>query len=124
MRINNLISPMGIILILIFSFAVVSTPHELSFIGFAWAHLNEKYIENATINKAFIDKTVTSHYIIITDKGAYEIGKPLLDIFNNSRNANVNWAKIKEGRTYNLHSYGYRIDFLYVYPIVVDVQEI
>ena len=97
--------------------------------GMAWAHWNEQYIDVSVIGKHIDyskgDSGTQSHYVVVTDKGAFEVDTPLIDrIFNmGSRNADVNYAKIESGKSYTLHTYGYRIDILWVYPIVTDIKE-
>ncbi len=86
-------------------------------------HVNEGYT-NVTVQKKFVDFSgKTSHYLIVTDNGVFEIDRPLLDTFNQSRNPDVVYSQIVEGREYRIHYYGYRIDWLYDYPIVVGAQE-
>ena len=97
--------------------------------GMAWAHWNEQYIDINVIGKHIdyskSDSGTQSHYVVVTDKGAFEVDTPLIDrIFNmESRNADVNYAKIEPGKSYIFHTYGYRIDILWVYPIVTDIKE-
>ena len=97
--------------------------------GMAWAHWNEQYIGVNVIGKHIdyskSDSGTQSHYVVVTDKGAFEVDTPLIDrIFNmESRNADVNYAKIESGKSYTFHTYGYRIDILWVYPIVTDIKE-
>jgi hypothetical protein len=107
--------------------------------GMAWAHLNEQYVDARVIDKyvhitSFYCKygctTDRSHYDIYTNKGTFEIGIPSIDrIFNenifsmNQRNAKIIYDPIQKEKSYRLHSYGYRIDILNVYPIVTDVKE-
>ena len=97
--------------------------------GMAWAHLNENYVDASVIGK-HIDYSnegsgTTSHYVVVTDKGTFEIDTPLWDrIFNmDISNADVNYAKIETGKSYTFHTYGYRIDILWVYPIVTGVEK-
>lgn len=101
--------------------------------GMAWAHWNERYVSANVIDKHIDvstscdkgDCTTSSHYVVVTDKGAFEVDTPLIDrIFNmESRNADITYAKIQPGKSYVFHTYGYRIDVLWVYPIVTDVHE-
>lgn len=97
--------------------------------GMAWAHWNGNYIDASVIGK-HIDYSnsgsgTQSHYVVVTDKGAFEIDTPLWDrIFNmGTSNADVNYAKIEIGQSYTFHTYGYRIDILWIYPIVVGVEK-
>jgi hypothetical protein len=97
--------------------------------GMAWAHWNESYIDASVIGK-HIDYSnegsgTTSHYVVVTDKGVFEIDTPLWDrIFNmDTGNADVNYAKAEIGKSYVFHTYGYRIDILWVYPIVTGVEK-
>ncbi len=97
--------------------------------GMAWAHFNEGYTDVNVVGKHIdyskSDSGTQSHYVVVTDKGAFEVDTPLIDrIFNiENRNADVNYAKIEIGKTYTFHTYGYRIDILWVYPIVTGVKE-
>lgn len=97
--------------------------------GMAWAHWNEEYTDVKIVGKHIdyskTDSGTQSHYVVVTDKGAFEVDTPLIDrIFSmESRNADVNYAKIEAGKSYTLHTYGYRIDILWLYPIVTDVNE-
>ena len=101
--------------------------------GMAWAHWNETYTDVQVIGKHIdysktdsgTDSGTQSHYVVVTDKGVFEVDTPLIDrIFNmKSRNADVNYAKIDAGKSYTFHSYGYRMDILWLYPIVTDVKE-
>jgi hypothetical protein len=97
--------------------------------GMAWAHWNEGYTDVKVIGKHIdyskTDSGTQSHYVVVTDKGAFEVDTPLIDrIFNMaSRNADVNYAKIDAGKSYTFHTYGYRIDIIWVYPIITDVKE-
>ena len=38
-------------------------------------------------------------------------------------NADVNYAKIEVGKSYVFHTYGYRIDILWIYPIVTGIEK-
>lgn len=96
--------------------------------GMAWAHWNEEYIDVKVIGK-HIDYSKSnsgtqSYYIVSTDKGVFEIDTPLIDrLFNMEiANADMNYAKIEPGKSYRFHTYGYRIDILWVYPIVTGVD--
>lgn len=90
--------------------------------GFAGLHWNEGFTQ-ATIQKKMVDYSKDgSHYLLKTDKGMFEVDRPLLDSFNSDRNADIVFNSIEEGKTYTLHHYGYRIDVIYAYPIVVGVQ--
>lgn len=97
--------------------------------GMAWAHWNGRFTDVSVVGKHIdysnTDSGTQSHYVVVTDKGAFEVDTPLIDrIFNmESRNADVNYAKIDAGKSYTFHTYGYRIDILWVYPIVTDVKE-
>lgn len=84
-------------------------------------HAGGEYID-ALVEKKFVDvsKSQGSHYLLVTDKGMFEVDRPFIDTFNKSRNADVIYGKIVEGKKYRLHVYGYRIDWMYDYPIVVD----
>lgn len=93
-----------------------------------WAHWNEQYIDVKVIGK-HIDYSrsssdTQSYYIVATDKGVFEIDTPLIDrLFNmETANADMNYAKIETGKSYRFHTYGYRIDILWVYPIVTGVE--
>ncbi|MCX9010296.1 MAG: hypothetical protein OIN66_04150 [Candidatus Methanoperedens sp.] len=87
-------------------------------------HANEGYTDTV-IEKKFIDVSKEgSHYLLVTGKGTFEVDRPLLDTFNQSRNPDTVYSKIIEGKKYRLHHYGYRIDWLYEYPIVVDATKI
>jgi hypothetical protein len=87
-------------------------------------HANEGYTD-ALIEKKFIDVSREgSHYLLVTDKSTFEVNRPLLDTFNQSRNPDVVYSKIIEGKKYRLHHYGFRIDWLYEYPIVVEAAQI
>jgi hypothetical protein len=96
--------------------------------GMAWAHWNEQYTNVKVIGKHIdysnTDSGTQSYYVVVTDKGPFEVDTPLIDrIFNmGSRNADVNYAKIDAGKSYIFHTYGYRIDILWKYPIVTDVE--
>lgn len=86
-------------------------------------HLGEGY-DVVTVKKKFIDVSDEgSHYVLVTDKGLFEVDRPLLDMFDPTRNPDLAWAKIEEGKTYKIHYYGYRIDFIYDYPIVVGTEK-
>jgi hypothetical protein len=97
--------------------------------GMAWAHWNERYIDVNIVGKHIdyskTDSGTQSHYVVVTDKGVFEIDTPLIDrIFNmENRNADVNYAKIEPGKSYTFHTYGYRIEVIWVYPIVTDIKE-
>jgi hypothetical protein len=108
--------------------------------GMAWAYLNEQYVDAKVIDKyvyvsSFYCKRDyecqhRSHYDIYTDKGVFEVGIPPIDrIFNerffsmDEKNAKIIYDPIQKEKSYRLHSYGYRIDILNVYPIVTDVKE-
>jgi hypothetical protein len=108
--------------------------------GMAWANWNEQYVDAKVIDKYVdisrfycrysSDCTTRSHYDIYTDKGTFEIGIPSIDrIFNENifsmdmGKAKIIYDPIKKEKSYKLHSYGYRIDILNVYPIVTDVKE-
>ena len=87
-------------------------------------HANGGYTD-VTVTKKFIDYSKDdSHYLLTTDKGMFEVNRPLFDTFNQSRNPDLVYSKISEGKQYRLYHYGYRIDFLYEYPIVVGVDEL
>jgi hypothetical protein len=87
-------------------------------------HINEG-TTNVTVQKKFVDYSEkNSHYIIVTNKGVFEIDRPLLDTFNQYRNPDVVYSGITEGRTYQIHYYGFRIDWIYDYPIVTEAHEI
>ena len=108
--------------------------------GMAWVHLNEQYVDAKVIDKyVYIssfyckrdyDCIHRSHYDIYTDKGVFEIGNPSIDrIFNerffsmDERNAKITYDPIQKEKSYRLHTYGYRIDILNVYPIVTDFKK-
>jgi hypothetical protein len=98
--------------------------------GMAWVHWNEDSIDAGVIGK-HIDYSrgesgTQSHYVVVTDKGALEVDTPLWDrIFNmGTSNADVNYAKIDVGQSYRFHTCGYRIDILWVYPIVTGIEKI
>lgn len=87
-------------------------------------HANEEYTD-VTVTKKFVDNSKEgSHYILVTDKGNFEVDRPIIDRLNNSRNPDTVYGTIIEGEQYKLHHYGYRIDFLYEYPFVVDAVPI
>jgi hypothetical protein len=97
--------------------------------GMAWVHLNGNYVDINVIGK-HIDYSndgsgAQSHYVVVTDKGAFEVDTPLWDrVFDmGTSNADVNYAKVEIGKSYKFHTYGYRIDILWVYPIVTGVEE-
>ena len=108
--------------------------------GMAWVHLNEQYID-AKVTAKYVhvssfscrrdyDCIHRSHYDIYTDKGVFEIGIPEIDrIFNerffsmDEKNAKIIYDPIQKEKSYRLHTYGYRIDILNVYPLVTDVRE-
>lgn len=85
-------------------------------------HANEGYTETV-VEKKFVDfsKESGSHYLLVTDKGTFEVDRPILDTFNQSRNPDTVYGNITEGKKYILHHYGFRIDWMYEYPFVVDV---
>ncbi len=91
----------------------------------AGIHANEGWTE-ATVEKKIVDiGTEKSYYVLKTDNGLFEVEKPLFDIFNNTRNPDIVFGEIEEGKTYRLHHYGYRVDYGfgstgYWYPYVVD----
>lgn len=101
---------------------------------FEWA-IDAKVIDKHVYISSFYckrdyDCTHRSHYDIYTDKGVFEIGIPSIDrIFNerffsmDERNAKIIYDPIQKEKSYRLHSYGYRIDILNVYPIITDVKE-
>jgi len=92
-------------------------------------HAEEGYT-TATVSRMFIDYSGTtkgtsgSHYVVVTDKGNFEIDRPWRDSFNPAANSDLLWAQVKEGRTYRFHHYGYRFDFMYEYPMIVGAEEI
>lgn len=88
-------------------------------------HSNEGYTD-VVVTKKFIDysKEEGSHYLLTTTKGMFEVDRPLFDTFNQSRNPDLVYSGISENKSYRLYHYGYRVDWLYEYPIVVDVIEI
>jgi len=87
-------------------------------------HLGEGYTD-ATVQKKYIDVSKQgSHYVVVTDKGPFEVNRPLLDMLDPSRNPDVVYAKINENKTYRLHHFGFRFDITYDYPIIVGVTEI
>lgn len=88
-------------------------------------HANEGYTD-VLITKKFIDVSKdasgesNSHYVLVTDKGNFEVDRPFLDTFNTSRNPDTVYGNIIEGKKYRLHHYGYSVNFLYEYPYVVE----
>lgn len=87
-------------------------------------HFGEDYTD-VTVQKKMIDVSKEgSHYLLVTDKGVFEVDRPLMDYFSKEINPDAVYSKIEEGRRYKLHHYGYRIDFEYDYPIVVGAEEI
>lgn len=87
-------------------------------------HANEERT-NVNVQKKMIDVSRKgSHYLLITDKGVFEVDRPITDRLNQSRNPDIIYSSIIEGKNYTLHHYGYRIDWLYEYPLVVDSTRI
>ena len=90
----------------------------------AGIHANEEFTE-VTVKSKLVDNSGTeSFYLLITDKGVFEVDRPKYDSLNESRNPDIVFPSIEEGKSYTLHHYGYRIDFIYDYPIVVGAVEI
>lgn len=87
-------------------------------------HANDGYTDIIVSKKITDVSKEGSHYLLTTDKGMFEVDRPLLDTFNTTRNPDLIYSKIIEGEKYQLHHYGYRIDFIYEYPIVVDAEEL
>lgn len=91
-------------------------------------HANEGHTDVA-VEKKMIDYSGSeggsgSHYILITDKGPFEVDRPILDIFDSSKNPDIIFGRIAEGQRYRIHHYGYRIDWLYDYPIVTGADKL
>ena len=86
-------------------------------------HANGEYT-TVNVTEKHIDSggSSDSAYVIVTDKGLFEINRPLLDTFNSARNPDTLYAMVQPNHSYVFHTYGYRLDWDYDYPIVVDVS--
>jgi hypothetical protein len=87
-------------------------------------HANDAYV-NATVIAKHIDHNGdSSFYVVVTDQGPFEINRPVLDTFNSSRNPDMLYGEILVNHTYRFHTYGFRFDPTYDYPIIVGVTEL
>lgn len=87
-------------------------------------HANEGYT-TATVTGKHIDfSDGDSYYVISTSAGPFEINRPILDTFNQTRNPDTTYDMIQVGHTYRFHTYGVQADWLYQYPIIVAAQEV
>jgi len=86
----------------------------------------EEHIETVLVTKMFIDpsKDSGSHYVLTTDKGVFEVDRPLNKITDPDANPDKIWGQLHEGKFYKISYLGWRIDFAYQYPFVFHVEEV
>lgn len=87
-------------------------------------HANDSHVNARVLEKHIDHSGDESFYVVVTDQGPLEINRPVLDTFNSSRNPDVLYGEIQVNHSYRFHTYGFRFDPTYDYPIIVDVTEI
>ena len=87
-------------------------------------HANDTYVTATVVEKHIDHNGDNSFYVVVTDQGPFEINRPVLDTFNASRNPDMIYGEIQVNHTYRFHTYGYRFDPTYDYPIIVGVTDL
>lgn len=83
----------------------------------------EEHIEVMIVQKMFIDPSKEgSHYVLTTDKGLFEVQRPINKVLDPNANPDRVWGQLHEGKKYKITYLGWRIDFIYYYPYVFHVE--
>jgi hypothetical protein len=89
-------------------------------------HTNEQYVD-CTILGTIADthsegQTTHTSYVVVTDKGKFEVDRPTVDVFNSAVDPDTLFVTLQRAtdKRYRLHTYGIRNDVYYIYPIIVD----
>lgn len=83
------------------------------------------YTDDYVVSKVTKTERVTikgdNYYTVFTKDGEYKV----TDNFRIFRwNSSKVYGQIREGNTYKIHYYGFRIPFFSVYPNIIDVEEV
>lgn len=81
-----------------------------------------EYVNNVTINRLYVDGGRSSHYMVGTDKGVYEIKNFLypVQLFN----CDELYSKLEVGKTYLVKIKGNKVTNWYMqqYPYIIEVR--
>ena len=81
-----------------------------------------EYVNQVTINRLYVDGGRSSHYMVGTDKGVYEIKNFLypVQIFN----CDELYSKLEVGKTYLVKIKGNKVTnwFMQQYPYIIEIR--
>ena len=81
-----------------------------------------EYVNQVTINRLYVDGGRSSHYMVGTDKGVYEISNLLIPI--QIFNCDELYSKLEVGKTYLVKIKGNKVTnwFMQQYPYIIEVR--
>ena len=86
------------------------------------AGFGPEYVNQVTVNRLYVDGGKSSHYMVGTDKGVYEIKNFLypVQIFN----CDELYSKLEVGKTYLVKIKGNKVTnwFMQQYPYIIEVR--
>ncbi len=80
-------------------------------------------INQVKINRLYVDGGSSSHYMVGTDKGVYEISNHLIPI--QLFNCDELYSKLEVGKTYTVKLKGNKVTnwFMQQYPYIIEIKE-
>ena len=81
-----------------------------------------EYVNTVTVQRLYVDGGGSSHYMVGTDKGVYEIENILLPI--QIFNCDELYSKLEVGKTYNIKVKGNKVTNWLVqqYPYIIEIK--
>ena len=81
-----------------------------------------EYVNTVTVQRLYVDGGSSSHYMVGTDKGVYEINNILIPI--QLFNCDELYSKLEVGKTYNIKVKGNKVTNWLVqqYPYIIEIK--
>jgi len=81
-----------------------------------------EYVNTVTVQRLYVDGGSSSHYIVGTDKGVYEIDNILFPI--QLFNCDELYSKLEVGKTYKVKVKGNKVTnwFVQQYPYIIEIE--
>ena len=81
-----------------------------------------EYVNQVTINRLYVDGGRSSHYMVGTDKGVYEIKNFLYPV--QIYNCDELYSKLEVGKTYLVKIKGNKVTnwFMQQYPYIIEIR--
>ena len=86
------------------------------------AGFGPEYVNQVTVNRLYVDGGRSSHYMVGTDKGVYEISNHLIPI--QLFNCDELYSKLEVGKTYLVKIKGNKVTnwFMQQYPYIIEIR--